>query len=506
MKYSISFKQHIEKDETYIESFILTSIDNKIKIEDTNLDKIFELKGSNKITVSSLEYWGPFLITYLFKNGYKSDEDSKTLTKKYTFNTLINSSNDWYRITVKSKNGKIQFENFEKKIGTTVEAFMENMHIEGIENDGINYAIKMLDEQKLDCLTIGSACVKDFKRMGYCHSAYTRIDDKQEEFIRASYHGGLCGKGNKDEYESKITVIDMNSMYPFVMCKYPLPFSNGKYVEGKCKSKLFIQRFIATLRLKKGKIPCLVQKNMFMGVEPIYFDRCELTLTSVDIDNMYKNYEVYNLIYIDGYEYEECKGQYIEYVEKWYSNKLNSKKENNISLYYLSKLMLNNLSGKLAAKRKFEKKNITIDKNGELKDSYTIIDSEDWYLPAACFITAYARKELIEASEIVGNEILYYDTDSLHVAGDVNNLERIDDFKLGYWKVEGIYEKGIYIKEKVYAEKLIDGEWEYTVAGCPYEAKQQITEDNFKEGTVLKITNTKKIKGGCIKKESTFTI
>ena len=81
MKYSISFKQHIEKDETYIESFILTSIDNKIKIEDTNLDKIFELKGSNKITVSSLEFWGPFILTYLFKNGYKSDEDSKTLTK-----------------------------------------------------------------------------------------------------------------------------------------------------------------------------------------------------------------------------------------------------------------------------------------------------------------------------------------------------------------------------------------------------------------------------------------
>ena len=149
MKYSISFKQHIEKDETYIDSFILTSIDNKIKIEDTNLDKIFELKGSSKITVSSLEYWGPFVITYLFKNGYKSDEDSKTLTKKYTFNTLINSSNDWYRITVKGKNGKIQFENFEKKIGTTVEAFMENMNIQGIENDGINYAIKMLDRTKI---------------------------------------------------------------------------------------------------------------------------------------------------------------------------------------------------------------------------------------------------------------------------------------------------------------------------------------------------------------------
>lgn len=506
MKYSISFKQHIEKDETYIESFILTSIDNKIKIEDTNLDKIFELKGSNKITVSSLEYWGPFLVTYLLKNGYKSDEDVKTLNKKYTFNTLINSNNDWYRITIKCKNGKIQFENFEKKIGTTVEAFMENMNIKGIENDGINYAIRMLDEQKLDSLTIGSACVKDFKRMGYCHSAYTKIDDKQEEFVRNSYHGGLCGIGNRNEYEGKITVIDMNSMYPFVMCKYAMPVGNGKYVEGKCKSKLFIQHFTATLRLKKGKIPCLVTKNLFMGVEPIYFDRVELTLTSVDIDNMYKNYEVNNIIYIDGYEYEEARGQYNAYIEKWYSNKLNSKKDNNISLYYLSKLMLNNLSGKLATKRTFEKKIISLDKDGNLKDTYVKIESEDWYLPAACFITAYARKELIEASEIVGNEILYYDTDSLHVVGDVNNLERIDNFKLGYWKVEGIYEKGIYIKEKVYAEKLINGEWEYTVAGCPYEAKQQITEDNFKEGTVLKITNTKKIKGGCIKKESTFTI
>lgn len=506
MKYSASFKKEMMNDCTNISYIKLSNISNdEIIMETNNMNDILNLKGKNQITVSSLEFWGPFIVSFLFNNGWKTDEENKNLKNKYTFNTLINDQGDWYRISAKGKNGTIIFENFVKKIGTDTETFGKDMNIENDENKIINYAIRLLDNNKLDSLTIGSACLKEFKRMGFCHSSLCKICDEEEKFIRESYKGGLCGTGERKEYEGLITVLDMNSMYPYVLCKYRYPSGAGTYVKGKCKGECYIQRLTVTLKLKKDKIPCLVEKNMFFDVEPIYYTRTTLTLTNVDIENMYENYEVDNIVYIDGYEYKTTKGNFTGYILKWYDEKMKAKQEGNHSKYYLAKLMLNNLGGKLGTKRTFNKNMISMDDKGNLVNNIVKIPSEDWYLPAACFMTAYARKELIEMHNKLGKELLYYDTDSLHLIGEVTD-ERIDDLKLGYWKIEGIFNKGIYYKQKTYGERDLNNKWKYTVAGCPYDAKQQITEDNFKEGTTIQTKVTKRIKGGCTYTNITFTI
>lgn len=511
MKYSLTLEYAMSDDEAYIRKYKLMSIDEKDVKEGDNFDELLSsLKGSNRITVSDLRVEGLFIINFLYKNGYASDEDAKTLKRKYTFNTLISEANDWYRICVKAKQGTIQFENFTTKMGTTVQDYIKSMHLDDDTNKAICHAIRLLESHKLDELTIGSACVKEFKRMGYCKGSMCEIGKDEEEFIRKAYKGGLCEVlSDEQTVEEKITAIDMNSMYPHCMYKYAMPAREGRHVTGKCEGELYIQHFKATVRLKKGKLPCLQENMKFWGCETIYWDKIEATLTSVDMENMFNNYDVTDIKYIDGYEYCSVRYQYLSYIEKWYANKLAAKREGNKSLYYLSKLMLNNLAGKLAAKKVFSKRIIQMNENGMLEDGFCTIASKDWYLPAACFITSYARKELCEMADILtkaGCRVLYYDTDSLHFAGELKDLSRIDNEKLGFWKVEGTYKKGIYLKQKVYAEQLEDGEWEYTVAGCPGAAKEQLNEDNFKEGTVLKIKQMARVKGGCIIRDTTFTL
>ena len=123
-------------------------------------------------------------------------------------------------------------------------------------------------------------------------------------------------------------------------------------------------------------------------------------------------------------------------------------------------------------------------------------EAELIYIPVACFITAYGRVRTITTSQTVsdysrkkyGIDLYYYsDTDSISCGLTDEDLEelkdiiKIDDFKIGYWKKEGTFDRAVFIRQKCYI-KEINGKVCPTVAGMPKYLSPLVTFENFKRG------------------------
>jgi hypothetical protein len=92
-------------------------------------------------------------------------------------------------------------------------------------------------------------------------------------------------------------------------------------------------------------------------------------------------------------------------------------------------------------------------KNSELDSELGTDDIHNISIPIAAAVTAYAR---IHMSQFKNNPLfpnLYYsDTDSLYFDGPIP-IDFVDQSKLGALKLEGIYDKAIFLAPKVYALK-----------------------------------------------------
>lgn len=167
---------------------------------------------------------------------------------------------------------------------------------------------------------------------------------------------------------------------------------------------------------------------------------------------------------------------------------------------------------------------------------YKTLDVEERdsiYVAMASFITAYARKYIIESAQTVRDWSLkkygfdawvYGDTDSQHVLideADVPELAQfmeIDDYKLGAWKLESKFQRGKYLRQKCYIEQDYDGTINATVAGLPKKLSHLLNFDNFKVGfTTADFTpeeigekgnklTYKYVKGGVVLVDTDFSI
>lgn len=135
-----------------------------------------------------------------------------------------------------------------------------------------------------------------------------------------------------------------------------------------------------------------------------------------------------------------------------------------------------------------------------------------------CFITAYAREKTIRTSQAIRDYSLknygedyyiYSDTDSCHTKlgeEDLKKICEIDPIKLGAWKNEGFAEKGKFVRQKCYLEK-INNEVKITCAGMPQSCYSQVEWEKFKTGFTCSGKLTfKHVKGGVKLVETDFTI
>jgi len=299
---------------------------------------------------------------------------------------------------------------------------------------------------------------------------FERCNEKIDSIFRKSYYGGRT-EVFKHLFESKnendvLYYYDFNSLYPYVMEKYPYPLpiaDNYEYVEKYDPSKLSICYVYA-------KTP----PNLKIPVLPYRTKEGKLIFPTGEFYGFYTSSEInlalsqgYTIDFIHIYQFKETDYIFKNWVDKHYQEKMNAP---NKTIKTIAKLRLNSLYGKFG--QRMELKDLKeISKEEAFNDTehikykigshyYIEVDKKDIYSDfihseIASFITSNARVELYEMMLKAGLDNIYYcDTDSILTSTKLPD-EYADDKILGKMKLEHIVKNYVAIAPKLYA--ITDG-------------------------------------------------
>lgn len=511
---------------TNIEDFITWCADPKINY---------------KVWFHNLKFDASYILSYLLENGYEYIDDKKDKKDK-SFTCLISDMGQYYSISIyfKVKNhhtNKVEildslkiFPNF--SVERVAEGFnlpirkleidyhkyrpvgyeLDTQEIDYIRNDVeiMALALKEMFTRGLTKMTIASDAMNNFKEnfSGF-RKKFPLLPAEVDKDIRKSYRGGFTYVNEiyREKKVGKGIVLDINSLYPSCLCSpHLLPVGQPKLFEGKYKDDpnypLYVQSITCSFDLKSGKIPSVQIKNSFFFAANEYVkssngEEITLYLTKPDYELFISQYNIHNPTYNGGWKFMGTTGLFDNYINYWMSQKIKAAKEGNAPLRAISKLLANSLYGKFGVSSNSRRKIPVLDHDGILQ--FVNIEDEPRetiYVPVAAFVTALGRKRIILASQAVRDYTLdkygedryfYSDTDSLHANLSEEDLEelkdvlQIDDYKMGFFKKEGEFDRAIFIRQKCYVEEL-NGKLDVTVAGLPKYLAPLVTFDNFKRG------------------------
>ena len=166
-----------------------------------------------------------------------------------------------------------------------------------------------------------------------------------------------------------------------------------------------------------------------------------LTLTNVDITTLSEWYDIdIDSSNAEYWSFKSNVGLFRSYIDKYMEMKKKEAAEGRKGklVYTWSKLMMNGLYGRFGLNTEGENCELVYDE--EIKDltwkrTPANIDVEN-YLPYSMFITAHARRRLLDYVRECGPEnVIHCDTDSvIHYGGKVSGIEYGDE--LGQWSIE----------------------------------------------------------------------
>lgn len=425
----------------------------------------------------------------------------------------------------------------------------------------VKEALNFMQSQGHNSLTIGSCCMKEYRGMigKQFKTLFPNIyntefgDINAGEFIRKSYRGGWCyvvpEKAGKD-FNRVGTTADGNSLYPSMMHsasgnRYPVGeptyFKGEIPAEAKSPDKYYFVHIKTRFYIKDGYLPTIqIKGNSFYpsrewlttsdvidrripgddkykieNRKRYFIDyngivraaRPDLYLTMTDWEMIQKHYNLEDTEIVDGMYFNAKVGLFDEYINKYAAIKMNSKGP----MRQLSKLFLNNLSGKFAASMNSSYKVLYLNENSEMR-SYPIEanDKEPGYIPVGAAITSYGRAFTITAAQAnyYGPDkpgFIYADTDSIHCDLPSDEIKGAPQHptKLGYWKYEATWDYAKFVRSKTYIEHVIEENEEpvkpyYNLkcAGMSEHVKQLFLYsigDNVSRETLEKDGNMKKL-------------
>lgn len=542
-KFTCDFETTTDLDDCRVWAYAICEIgDPDNFIYGNSLDEFMEWcqnpKENYLCLFHNLKFDGQYILSWLLKHGFEYVADKKN-RHDHSFTTLITDMGQFYVIEVYfkvkgHKVNKVTFHDSLKLLNFSVEEIAKSFdlpisklkldyhakreighiltphEVDYIRNDVriMALALDILYKQGMTKMTVGANALHSFKSI--CNNfsqLFPVLPLEVDADIRKSYKGGFTYLSPK--YREKTTgrglTLDVNSMYPAKMVQEWIPYSMPEPFEGKYKPDklypLFTQRLSCTFDIKPNKIPSIQLKNCasFMPNEYIESSKDEivtLTLTNPDLELFFQQYDVNVIAYHGGWKFKRARGMFTDYINHWTEEKIKAKKEGNRPQYLLSKLMLNNLYGKLAL-NPIGRQKAPVLKDEELH--YLMLPTEERkpiYIPAATFITSYARKYIIETSQFIRDwsmknkgydAYVYSDTDSIHCLLDKSDLDvlkkhiKIDPYELGAWDCESTWTRGRFLRQKCYIEE-IDGEIHSTVAGMPKHLSHLVNFDNFNVG------------------------
>lgn len=535
IKYSADFETTTDEQDCRVWAWGLCEIGNpKNFLYGNDINTLIEFCQERNYILyfHNLKFDGEFIISWLLNNEYRHIKDKKEKEDK-TFTTLISDDGKFYSIEIYFKVGNKKMKyltiydslkilnmpvlKIAKAFGLGEQAekikeekidynkYREKGHIltdeeiEYLKNDVevVSVALNQLFNEDLKKITQGSDALYDYKKIiGENNFTYyfPILPYEIDETLRQSYRGGFCyvNPTNQNKIIKNIMVLDVNSLYPSVMYQNLLPVGNPEFYIGEYKEDkffpLYIQQIKCSFDLKKGYLPTLLAKNSYMSSKQYLTtsdgEIMRITLTNIDLELFLKHYEVRDLDYIQGFKFRGKLHLFDKYIEKWSEVKIKSKKEGNLGMYQISKIMLNSLYGKFGSNPNVASKSPYLNEEGIIKYLTGEQEQKDSiYIPMASFITAYARKKTIETSQKIKDYSLekykedyyiYSDTDSIHAKSisieELKNFLEIDSYKLGAWDMEhgketnNEVEFGKYIRQKSYID-FINGVYKITCAG-----------------------------------------
>lgn len=527
-------------------------------------------KENYKIYFQNLKFDGEYIFSYLLSNGYEVIKNKKEKRDK-TFTTLISDLGQFYSIEIFFKIGKnknvnkvtildsMKILNFSvDKIANDFNLPIQKLKIDYTERREIGHiltkeevdyirndveimarALDIMFKENLTKMTIGSDALFIYKKdMSNFNKYFPKLPFEIDKDIRKSYKGGFTYLNPvfREQETKRGLVLDVNSLYPSVMMYEKLPYGDPLFFKGKYEKdilyNLYVQTITCSFNIKKNKLPTIQIKNNMAFLPNEYItssngDMITLTLTNIDLELFFENYDVYNLTYHSGWKFKSVKGLFTNYINYWSNKKINAKKENNGALYLISKLMLNSLYGKFGLNPKVRGKYPYLNDEDVVK--YKFYDEEirdSIYIPLASFITSYARNKTIRTSQAIKDYTLnkygkdyyiYSDTDSIHLLEmedeELKQFVDIDDYRLGAWKIESRFTRGKFLRQKCYIEEF-DEKLNVTVAGLPKKLGKYVTFENFKKGFTIKADENvsdhkltfKHVKGGVLLVNTDFSI
>lgn len=367
---------------------------------------------------------------------------------------------------------------------------------------------------------------------------FRALDVELDKKVRSAYWGGISyvppQKQGNDYY--KISVADINSSYPHKASECKLPYDYPiKETEGQHPTMAYfwVAEVVCKFKLKdEDKLPCIPKKSVIegeivnkKGVDKWVRDSdgvAKITISSIDYRTIQMSYdfEVLEWGWCVHWKHkvhkEVAKFVYMNNDNKIKYGQLSDKETDTEKKNYYkalrqrAKIDNNSFYGKFGEEIVKEGKTPYLDE--ETEEIHWATDRVDTatehnrkFLPVAIAITAYGRQQLVEVANLLGEDFLYCDTDSVHYLHRGHEKLKELDFdkhKLGAWDYEGYYVRGRYLRAKCYMEEKEDGTREATVAGLPPDKhsglgskkRSCLNWNNFHIGTVIPQDKTNKLR------------
>ena len=554
MRYCADFETTTDPNDCHVWAWCICTIDNNYDLTfgrniSEFIDWCLNHTGSD-IYFHNLKFDGHFILDYLAKNDWKLLKRKDDVVDK-SVSILMSRMNQMYSIDmnvkVLSKRVKrIKFYDSLKKIPLPIREMPKafGLDIEKLELDYDIYrdenhelteeeksylsndclilakALKHQFDENLTKMTMGADALNFYKNLinsdvkSRFKNFFPVLDKETDRFIRNAYRGGIAQV--KEEYKGvevgKGMVADVNSMYPWAMYYQILPYDKpikymGEYQYDKYYP-LYIQHIMISFRVKENHLPIIqIKSNIFYRAtvfQKEVLEPVEMYVTSVDLELIKQQYDIIDIIYIDGYKFKATNSLFRDYIDYWIEVKQNSTGGRR----FIAKRMLNSLYGKFATNPDVTGMYAYLE-DGVVKFKLDSPEERDpVYTAMACFITAWGRWKLINCIQDNYDRFLYCDTDSVHVLGDepLKNIE-VHDSKLGCWAIEGRFKRAKYLRAKTYVEEMLDGELDVKCATMTDEIKKDVTFENFKVGfTSNKKLRPMKVKGGIVLVNTPFQI
>ena len=231
-----------------------------------------------------------------------------------------------------------------------------------------------------------------------------------------------------------------------------------------------------------------------------------MTITNIDLNLIFKQYNILSLTYLDGYYFRKTKGMFTKYIDE----NMKIKEVSTGGKRYLAKMRMNSVYGKTATSPRKRKK-VPYLEDGVLHFSLSEEEvGSPEYTALGVFITSHARHDIILDAQANYDNFVYCDTDSLHLIARSDGkapILPIHSSHIGFYKLEKLVAKAIFLRSKTYIEQDFDGDTEIKCAGANAIVKQGMSFENFKQGSTFdgKLV-PRQVKGGCVLTKSTFTI